>query len=124
MKTKKNEEMKAQEAEETKAEETKLEVQLQEDDSLTEAEPKKARNIPAEQKKLNELMRNLRHRAWRYVRFIAGTEIAEKQMMKLEELFKNLILEIDKMNDESFIFNRFSMMSENEKNILRELLNK
>ena len=118
MKTKKNEEVKAREAEETK-----LNVEI-EDDSLTEAEPKKVRNIPKEFTALNGMMRNLRKIAYRFVRSIAGTEASESQMVKLEENFKKLYVEIDKMQNEGFIIARFSMMSENEKNILRDLLNK
>ena len=90
---------------------------------MKETETTQKPQKPAEIAQFQELVRKLRTSAWLFVRQIQGTEFSEQYMNSLAEVFANAEDSIRGLAKNHLRDMRFSRLTEEEKDYLRQMLN-
>ncbi len=86
-------------------------------------EIKVKKETPMEQKLLNECMRNLRKTAYKFITTIKNSPSKESQLADLKKIFESAIVSVKSLNDKEEMKDIVSKMTDEEKNLLRQLLN-
>lgn len=89
----------------------------------SEVKSRQKREIPHGQKVLNELMRATRKAGFKFIKSIKDSESEDAALTKLTDAFDCLIKKITNLQSEMMFLSRFSMMSAEEKEMLKKMLN-
>ena len=98
-----------------KKEETKVEVKAK-------VIEKPIREKSTEMKQFNEMQKQLKWSAWRFVKRIEGSEKSAEMMAKLQASYDKVIELIMEMTNETMLAFRFAHLNDAEKAYLKKLL--